>query len=386
MAPALQVNFAGIEFKNPVLVAPGPPSSSIDNVRRAVEAGCGGVIVKTVVSDSLAKMRIQPRPRFHLLDWDKKLGTSKTFTLYSVDQGFPGTIEDYKQMLQELAKKFNVPIIGSIMATTPEEWAILALKLVNTGIVGLELDLSCPHAVEPEVYRRLAEIVEAVASAINLPLIAKLPSRPDLLEIVNAVMQAGARGVTLCNRNQGLDIDIESTAPLEPGSLAGHGGPWSKYAVLAQIVQVYRNLKVSISGTGGINSDTDALKYFLAGAQTVQICSGLIINGYELIGKIVKGIEAYLNRRGYSSVRDIVGIAAAKVLDVGEIRRGGSSHARIDEAQCNGCGRCIRICFHGAISQESEVCKVLPELCSGCGLCAQSGVCPRGAIGFIEKI
>jgi len=382
LATDLGVNFVGIKFKNPVLVAPGPPSSSIDNVRRAVEAGCGGVIVKTVVSDSLAKMRRQPRPRFHLLDWDGKLGSSKNFTLYSVDQGFPGTVEDYRNMLEEMTKKFTVPIIGSLMATVPEEWVILAQKLVNTGVVGLELDLSCPHTVEPGVYKHLANIVEAVASSINLPIIAKLPLRPDLLEIVNAVMQAGAQGVTLCNRTQGLDIDIESAMPLAPGSLAGHGGPWSKYAVLAQIVQVYKNLKVPISGTGGINSDVDALKYFLAGAQTVQICSGLIINGYELIGKIVKGIETYLDRRGYSSLQDIVGIAAVKVLDVGEIRRGGSSHARIDETKCNSCGRCIKICFHRAISQESGHYKVLPELCSGCGLCVQRGVCPQRAIDF----
>lgn len=382
MVVNMSVTMAGITMKNPVLAAPGPPTSSLANLRRAVEAGCGGVVVKTVVADSLAEMRRQPRPRFHLRDWDRRLGSSASFTLYSLDQGFHGTIDEYADMLRTAVRDFPVPIIGSILAGEPEEWGETARKVASSGIAGLELDLSCPHSLDQEAERHLGTVVEAVAAAVRIPVIAKLPQRPDTVELARAVLAAGARGVTLCNRSQGLDVDVERAVPVAPGALAGHGGPWAKYAVMAQVTSVYLSLGISISATGGVMAGVDAAKYLLAGARTVQICSGIIMNGYQLITRIVRELGAYLEEHGYPSPEDTVGLAAGRLLSPGEISRGGAARSVIDPERCTNCGRCRKVCFYGAISPGDESHQVDPALCDGCGLCAQPGVCPPGAIRF----
>lgn len=386
MAVDMVVSVAGVTFKNPVLAAPGPPTSTLDHLRRAVEAGCGGVVVKTAVADSLAEMRLQARPRFHLLDWDKRLGNSIFFTLYSLDQAFHGSIDDYVTLLHAAVREFPVPVVGSILAGEPEEWSEMAAQVAGTGIAGLELDLSCPHSLDEAATRQLGRVVEAVASSVTVPVVAKLPQRADTVQLARAVLTAGATAVTLCNRSQGLDIDVENARPVAPGALAGHGGPWAKYAVLAQVAEVYRELEIPISASGGVLSGIDAAKYLLAGARTVQICSGIIINGYRLIEHVVRELAAYLEERGYASPAEAVGVAAKKLVLSDGIRRGGKGHAVIDPTRCTNCGRCLKVCFYGAIVAGEDGYLVHSEHCDGCGLCAQPGVCRWGAIRFISEI
>ena len=70
--------------------------------------------------------------------------------------------------------------------------------------------------------------------------------------------------------------------------------------------QVYHAVKIPIIGLGGIMNATDAIEFMLAGASAVQIGTGNFIDPAVSM-KVVEGIEAYLERKNISAVKDLVG-------------------------------------------------------------------------------
>lgn len=381
---SLAVEFAGIRFPNPVVASAGPPTSKLAYIRQAFESGAGGVVAKTAVSGELAAMRVQPRPRFRLMDWDGLQAGSKRYVLYSIDQAYPGDLADYQEFLKAAVREAGgKPVLGSILAASPAEWAQMARQVEDAGVAGIELDPSCPHSLGEEALAAVTGATSAVCVAVRIPVVVKLPFRPDAADIASSVVAAGAKAVTIANRLPGTDFDLNTMGPVMHGSFAGQGGPHVKYAVMALIASMGRR-DYGISASGGVSSWEDAAKYMLAGASTVQVCSSIIVEGFGVIPRIVSGLEKYLEAKGCHAAQDICGRGRDRMLSLDRIARGGSSHARIDAEKCRGCGRCAVQCFSEAImrSQDGKF-QVEQERCSGCGLCCEPRVCPAGALGFI---
>lgn len=246
--------------------------------------------------------------------------------------------------------------------------------------------MSCPHSIDGSSLAILEEQVQAASTGSPVPVVAKLPLRPDIVHIAERVLRAGAAGVTLANRPAGLDIDIETMAPVMHRSVAGHGGPWIKYAVLAQVLAAYRRLGRPVSATGGATSASDIIKYLLAGAGSVQVCSAVMISGFQVITSMVEGIGAYVSSQG-TTVQALIGKAAVFFLELEQIARGGDLVASVTPELCTDCGRCQGFCFHDAITPVDGAGRrqVDPGTCGGCGLCAEPRVCPVGAIRMISR-
>ena len=121
----LRASFMGLELRSPLIVASGPASHDVKQVRLAEEKGFGTVVLKTVCSEKYDHMRYWPRPRYKLLDWDKQIGgRSRQFTLYSYEQGYSGTLKDYWEFISICKAKSKIPIVGSAFADVPEDWEI----------------------------------------------------------------------------------------------------------------------------------------------------------------------------------------------------------------------------------------------------------------------
>ena len=308
---SLQTSFVGLTLQSPVIVGSGPASHDVNQVRLAEDQKVGGIVLKTACSDKYEYMRYWPRPRYKLLDWDKQIeGRSKAFSLYSYEQGYSGTLEEYWEFIRRCKERAQMPVVGSIFADEAKDWEALATKVEQCGADAIELDISSPHRPGSLGFEStFVAAIQAVVRAVKIPVMVKLAPGPEVVAQAVAAEQCGASAVTLCNRMRGLDVDVESRRPILHGSFAGIGGPWAKYYTMRHVAEAAQNISIPISATGGIINGEDVIKYILLGASTVQVLSVIMVNGWESIARINKQVTEYMTRQGIASLDEIRGSA-----------------------------------------------------------------------------
>ena len=384
----LGVEFCGVKFKNPVLAASAEPTLSAENMKRVIETGAGGLVAKTV-TDSEAMRRLTKMSKWRYLDEQHNVCRGKVprlFTFYGrsgLAEEEPGEWMKELKEAQAAALQNDCVIVASVGGTVPENWVKLSRMVEDTGIRLIELNFGCPHPSEMEGTRTgmlvgqdkdaACEITHSVAQSVKVPVMIKLtPQVADMVEMTRAVKQAGASAVTLTNRFVGFCLDIETGKPYIHG-WAGVGGPWVKPLTLRWISKVHTAMAIPISGTNGAYDWKDVVEFMMSGATTVQLCSVVMLKGYNYLGEVVKGLEAFLDRKGYRSAEEIIGIAANAALSYGAMESLPKEHAVIDRELCTDCQRCIRSCFYNVIQfKGGQV--IIGEECRGCGIC--TCVCP----------
>lgn len=371
--PELSVGFGELTFKNPLILAPGPFSDDLRWISRFAEAGVGGVVLKSAVPESLAYMRRWVRPRYKL-----PFGPEGNFVLYSFEQAFRGSIDEYFKLIRG-AKELGVPVIASFFALDLNEWLELCMGAQEAGADAVELDISCPHAGAASAY---AEVTSFLAERLSIPVIPKLSPTINVASVAVQLERAGAGGVTACNRLTGVDVDLEGMRIAMHGSYAGFGGPWSKFLIFKNVMEIHRSTSLPISASGGVTSHEDLIKYILLGASTVQALSIFILRGVGVVPEMLEGLERFMEERGIGRLEEIRGLAARTFLPPDSVERDQRVRFEVDGGRCIGCMRCRDVCRYEAVGERGGGAWIDPELCDGCGLCAE--VCPRGCIRMVK--
>lgn len=389
----LRVNFLGVEFKNPVVAASAEPTLSLSNMRRVIENGAGGLVAKTLTdSESMKLLSAQTRWRF--LDerhQECRGDIPRLFTLYGrvglQDMDTDVWLKEIEQT-RAMGDREGCVVIGSIAATEVPGWVELAKMMEQTGVRMMELNFGCPHTSQMEGTKtgmlvgqdeKLATaIVEAVSQNVSIPIIVKLtPQVADMAEVAKLVREAGASAVTVMNRFVGFCVDVEEAGPYIYGS-AGVGGPWVKPLTLRWIYQIYRDLGIPISGSNGAYDAQDVAEYMMTGASVVQMCSVIMAEGYGWIAKTIRELNKFLDRKGYKTAEEIIGVATKKALTYAEMEEFPKETAEVDQDLCTLCEKCIDTCFYNALTIEGD--SLLVGDCRGCGIC--SCICPEDAIAL----
>ncbi len=268
MKPNLAVEYCGVKFKNPMVIASASPSKNGEYMRRCAESGAGGVIAKTFSPEPLAQKYVSPR--FTVLH---KKGWPNIYSNYSCE--FLATYDTEQWMREmEIAKKEcdarNCTLVGSISGNSRESWAELGKRMEDTGVPMIELNFGCPHPKDlgyksgqelgnsPEA---AAEVTNIVCSAVKIPVFVKLTSEAvSIVDVAGRCKAAGAKGFTVVNRFSALDVDIETGRPILHGGYAGVGGPWMRPITLKWIAKIASAYHMPISATNGIFSWEDVIK------------------------------------------------------------------------------------------------------------------------------
>jgi dihydroorotate dehydrogenase (NAD+) catalytic subunit len=298
----LGVRLAGIGLRNPFLLASGIWGESGESLAGAWKAGAGGVITKSIGS--------APRPGYPnpTIEAYERWGLLNAMGLPN-----PG-IDEYPREI-EVARKAGATVIGSIFGGTAEEFARLAVRMASTGVVALELNLSCPHAEgfgteigsAPE---DVEKVVRAVTQVVSIPVIAKItPNTSDAAGLARAAERGGAAAVSAINTLRALAIDVQLRRPVLAHGLGGLSGPAIKPVGLACVWQIFEKVSIPVIGVGGIATARDALEYVMAGARAVEVGTQVTFDGIGVFGRLAHDLSLLLDELGVSRLEDAVGVA-----------------------------------------------------------------------------
>jgi len=318
----LETTYVGLKLKSPIVVASAGITETVDRMRKCQENGAGAVVMKSYFEEEIS--RRSPTPRFRVIRHD--MGKNKTFTFMSYEQASEWDIERYAQEVKDAKAQLDIKIFPSINCITREGWVESAKMLEQAGADGIELNTSCPHGSITfrggAVEHTIVETVKPVREAVSIPLVAKIsPMLTSPLMLVKALEETGVDGVTMFNRMTALEIDIEEERPIMHGGYAGHGGPWAIQYPLRWISQVRPEVKLDIAGSGGVSTWQDVVKYLLVGATVVQTCTAVYLNGYEVIGELLRGLEEFMDRKGYRTIDEFRGKVNPRILGTHDIDR-----------------------------------------------------------------
>lgn len=296
----LRVNIGNLALKNPVMTASGTFGYGEEFADLVDLSAIGGIIVK---GTTLHKREGNPYPRMAETPSGmlNAVGLQNKGVHYFVDAIYP--------RIKDIDSQMIVNVSGSCVEDYAETAAI-----INDleKIPAIELNISCPNVkhggmtfgVQPQA---AAEVVSAVRKAYKKTLIVKLtPNVTDITEIAKAVEGAGADAVSLINTMLGMAIDVEKRKPVLSTVTGGLSGPAIKPVALRMVWQVAKAVSVPVVGLGGIMNADDAIAFLLAGATAIEIGTANFIDPAVTV-KVAEGINAYLDRHGYRSVKEIIG-------------------------------------------------------------------------------
>ncbi|MGD9496400.1 MAG: FAD-dependent oxidoreductase, partial [Armatimonadota bacterium] len=320
--PSLTTSFVGLNMPSPLIAGSAAITQSLDLMKRAEDAGAGAVIMKGF-SDIVA-MRVSPAPRYRIIEHE--MADRDAFTFYSYEQASSRDAHEYAEELARAREALSIPVIANVDCQSLESWLENTAIIAQAGPSAMELNVSCPHGSiafsGQDVERRILEVVAGVRAQVSLPLIIKLtPQLTAPPSFVAACQEIGVEAVTLFNRFTGLEVDVETGRPVMHGGYAGHGGPWARNFVLRWVNTIAPQTALQISASGGVSEPEHALAYIMAGAQTVQICTGIYLEGYEILTRLNAQLLEYMQRRGIESLDEIRGELNDRIVPLEEVDR-----------------------------------------------------------------
>lgn len=301
MGQDISTEIAGLELRNPFILAAGILGITGHTLRRVAEAGAGAVVTKS----------LGPEPR---------TGYSNP-TIVEVEGGLlnamglpnPG-IETLREEVTE-AKVAGVPVIASVFGCGEADYGKAARIAEEAGADGVELNVSCPHV--KEVGSQIGQdpdLVEAVTASAKrnakLPVFVKLtPNITNIVEIAEKAVKGGADGITAVNTVKAISIDTDLQRPILAAEIGGLSGPAIKPIALRCVYEIRKAVRVPIIGCGGVTTWKDAVEFFLAGANAVQIGTAIMYKDLSIFAELQAGLREYLRAKKVERLEQLVGLA-----------------------------------------------------------------------------
>jgi len=388
----LTTDFVGIKSPNPFWLASAPPTDKEYNVRRAFEAGWGGVVWKTLGEDGPPIVNVNG-PRYGAI-WgaDRRLLGLNNIELIT-DRPLEVNLREIKAVKRDYPDR---AMIVSLMVPCEEAaWKAILPLVEETGADGVELNFGCPHGMSErgmgsavgQVPEYITMVTRWVKQNTRMPCIVKLtPNITDVRKPALAALEGGADAVSLINTiNSITSVDLDLFAP-EPtidgkGAHGGYCGPAVKPIALNMVAEIARTPEtrgLPISGIGGVTTWKDAAEFMALGAGNVQVCTAAMTYGFKIVQEMISGLSQYMDEKEMGSTSQLVGRAVPNISDWQNLNLNYVTKARIDQDLCIQCGRCYAACedtSHQAIAtSEDRVFTVKDDECVACNLCVN--VCP----------
>ena len=316
--PTLATTVNGLKLPNPFIIGSGPPGTNANVIGKAFDEGWGAVVAKTISLDASKVINVAPRYARLRTDKSKEIFGWQNIELIS-DRPFKVWMDEFKQLKDKYPKGI---VIASIMEEyNKDAWIEIVEKTQATGIDAFELNFSCPHGL-PERKMGAAmgqdcaimeEVCKWVMSASKVPVWAKLtPNVTHIQDGCAAALRAGCQGVSAINTIlcvTSVDLDTLRPEPTVEGYTTPGGYSCSAVRPIAlrmvkECAEVIRDQFPgrTLSAIGGVESGADAAQFILLGGDTVQVCTGVMKMGYDMVKRMADELLSFMAKHKFETI------------------------------------------------------------------------------------
>ncbi len=307
----LSSRYMGIALKNPLIVGACSHTANMDHIRRIEDSGAAAFVIQSLFEEQIQLQKFRMEEDMHLYDnWHAEMQS----IFPDVEHGGP---DEHLMWVRKAKESVEIPVIASLNAVNEETWVDWAKRLEETGVDGLELnffalpiDADMPGHKTEDIQ---VETLSKVKKAVKIPVSAKLSSfYTNPVEVVERMDGVGTDGFVLFNRMFHPSYNIESETleyPFNLSNLNDHRMALKFAALLSG------EIKADICASNGIHTGPDAIEVLLAGADVFQCVSTLYLNDFTVIGRMLKEISDWMDRKGYPTLSDFRGKLNAKNTD-----------------------------------------------------------------------
>lgn len=296
----LEVKYLGLNLRSPLIVSSSRLTSTLDHLKQAEDNGAGAVVLKSLFEEqinyyinSVASSSAYPEAGDYIAYYTSS---------HSVDE--------YLTLIRDAKQTISIPVIPSINCYTSEGWTGFARNIEEAGADALEINLFVMpmdrKKTSVEVEKVYFELIEKLKKILRIPLSLKIGFRfSNVLYMVDQFYMRGVDGVVMFNRFYEPDIDI-SRMEIVPASVFSNESE-KRYVMRWIGMASAQDIKIDISATTGVHSGEDAVRYLLAGAHTVQVCSVLYEKGVQYLKTINRNIEEWMDKKGFTTISQFRG-------------------------------------------------------------------------------
>lgn len=294
----------GLSLKNPFIAGSSGLTNSVKLIKQLEEAGVGAVVLKSLFEEQIT------------------LSVNNMITSYDQNSGYPeaedyirnytkiNTVQQYLDFIKDVKEAVQIPVIASINCTSANDWTDFAIEIEKAGADALELnifELPIDRNISADSYdKKYYDILRLVKSKVKIPIAVKIGDGfSNLVRVVDQLVANGASSVVLFNKFYNPDFNLDT---LEFTSSEVMSSPADLNRCLRWTGIVRGKLpKVQIAASTGIHNGAGAVKQILAGAQVVQLCSTLYLNGFGVVGEIESFMTDFMNKWSFASVDEFRG-------------------------------------------------------------------------------
>ncbi len=305
----LATEYLGLQLPSPLVLASSALSNRVDNLEMAEGHGAGAVVLR-----SLFEEQIEAADSALQEELARGAESSPEARTYFPPQRVGP--HEYLSLVERAKRALEIPVIASLNCAEAGSWTEYARDIEQAGADALEVNVYAveadPSVPAARIEQRYLDAVEAVRKAVRIPIAVKLsPFFTSLAHFAARLDGIGVNGVVLFNRFLQPDISLDRMAAQPTMTLSA---PTEALLPLRWIALLHGRIRAHLAASTGVYDAQGALKQFLAGAQVVQLASALVKNGIPHLGKVLAGIEEWLDKRGAGSLDEIRGSLSQRLV------------------------------------------------------------------------
>ncbi|MBN1783202.1 dihydroorotate dehydrogenase-like protein [bacterium] len=308
----LSTEYLGLPLKSPLVISSSPLAKDVDKVRQIEDAGAGAVVLHSLFEEQILIEEKQLNE--NLLQGTESFAEALNY--FPELTRFHHGPEGYLAHISDIRSAVDIPVIASLNGISVGGWIDYARQIEAAGADALELNLyfipTDPAVMGTQVEHMYTVLVKEITAKIKIPVAVKLsPYFSATANMLRRIDQAGAKGLVLFNRFYQPDFDLDRLE-VNPRIVLSSSDELTLRLRWTAILSGQVHCDIAV--TGGVHTSDDVIKTILAGARVAMMTSAVLKHGIPYIGDILSGVEAWMEKKGYSSVQDMRGILSMKKI------------------------------------------------------------------------
>ena len=301
----LTTRYLGLQLRTPLVASASPLSQEISSIRQLEDAGASAVVLYSLFEEQLKQESLE-------LDFYLSAGTesfAESLSYFPEASEYHLGPDDYLEHIRKAKAAVQIPIVASLNGSSVGGWIQYATQIEEAGADALECNIywvvTDPNLSSAEVEQHYLDIVQAVKTAVHIPVAIKLsPFFSNFANMAQRIDAAGADALVLFNRFYQPDVDLE-TLSIAPHVLLST--PQAMRLPLTWIGVLHGRVKAALAATGGIHGAEDVIKLLMVGSDVTMLCSTLLRNGINHLRSIEQGVRQWMEAHEYESVQQMRG-------------------------------------------------------------------------------